>query len=141
MGDYQHKEKPTLYAYRMGCHCVGCRKLNAQHQAKATARRNAAKASQKSVVLAAAPDVGHFEAKVRADLVGIVDSPWCEVWKDLAIFHAQTLDIIEVNGARHLAGTAHTKLAEAMEHLRPTSKQVQALDQGISDLEAFANEL
>lgn len=136
---YRHKTVPTLYAYQQGCPCADCKSLHnksvQEYNARRKAKRDAAKAEPPAVV-------GPIETAVAAGFDGMAEMPWQTVWKLLALQHARTLDTITVSGQLHLAGTAHAKLAECLDRLRPpTPPAVQGVKQGVSDLEAFANDL
>lgn len=138
MDAYQHKEKPTLYAYRKGCRCAGCKRINTDHVLKYQRRKKA----EKVAAAPKPPKLGPVEKSVLAKFVGLADIPWQETWMLLALQHARTLDMVAVTGQNHLAGTAHAKLAECLDRLRPpTPLAAQAVAQGVSDLEAFANDL
>lgn len=139
MARYEHTAEPSLYAYRKGCRCAGCKAKNAdaknRYNARAAVKRRAAEPEP-------VPAEGAVEKSVRDQLAGLVEIPWQETWKLLALQHARTLDVIAVTGQHHLAGTAHAKLAECLDRLRPPAPAAgQAVRQGITDLESFANDL
>lgn len=140
---YRHTKEPSLYAYRKGCHCAGCKAKNTARQNRYNQRAAAKRSAAKAEAAGQLPVwVGPVEAAVRAEFDGMAAQPWQKVWMLLACQHAHTLDVIAGSGQMHLAGTAHAKLSECLDRLKPPPAAAgQAVKQGITELEAFANDL
>lgn len=130
----------TRQGYKAGCHCLACRRWNADEQKAYRARAAAKEASEQAGVFVR-PGAGKFEVRVLKVIAELgATGEQAEMVHDLMVFNAQLLDSIPESGRWHLAQGAQKTLLELFKQLKELAPAKRGVDPA-TDLGGFVDGL